>query len=144
MKISRKSEYAILGTLYLACKGKGILVKVAEIAKYTNIPKPVLLKVLNALSHKDILQSKAGVSGGYCLMMDPRKLTLLDVLKVFEKTTYVNSCTSDKPCKMSATCGMAPVWKHVQADIEKAFAKVSFAKLTKDMKNKVFPKVPKR
>lgn len=144
MKISRKSEYAILGTLYIACQGKDALVKVPEIVKNTNIPKPILLKVLNTLSRQKILQSKAGISGGYALAVDLRKLTLLDVLRVFEKTTYVNACTSDRPCKMSATCGMAPVWKHVQSDIEKAFAKVTFAKLIKDMQNKVFPKVPKR
>ena len=56
----------------------------AEIADARELSRPLVAKILTMLSAAGVVHGKAGPSGGYKLARPSSKITLLDVVKVFE------------------------------------------------------------
>lgn len=57
----------------------------ADISKYLSIPKPTLVKILQALNAANIIETKEGKQGGIRLIKDPSEITVLDILEATEK-----------------------------------------------------------
>ncbi len=64
---SRQCEYALQSVIYLAQKKQGEMTTIKEISGHLNIPFHFLGKIFQKLSHKGLLHSMKGVSGGFWL-----------------------------------------------------------------------------
>ena len=71
MHITKKTEYAILGALYVACQPRERFTNVNEITRSSHLPKDLLLKIFHDLVTQGILESKAGINGGFRLKKSP-------------------------------------------------------------------------
>jgi Rrf2 family protein len=56
----------------------------AEIAGSRELSQPLIAKVLTMLSSAGVVTGKSGPSGGYKLARSPSKITLLEIVQVFE------------------------------------------------------------
>jgi Rrf2 family protein len=84
LTVTTKVQYGILAVVELAKHhGKGLL-KIRDIAERGNIPKKYLEQILNRLHKQGIVKSTRGSKGGYELMEDPRKMSLLCVLDALD------------------------------------------------------------
>ncbi len=90
-KISKQSDYGLLVLSYL--KNKADFVPVSEILKNLRLPKRFLAKIASALVKNKILESKEGISGGYRLTANVKRLSLYDYLKIFEGDLEVVNCS---------------------------------------------------
>jgi Rrf2 family protein len=133
MRLTRAGEYAIRCMVYLAFKGKGILVVKQEIAEQADIPSPFLAKIVQNLARAHLVEIRQGPKGGYILMRDPAEITLLEVVEVMIGKLQLNDCVG-RPgtCAASAHCGVHKVWEDASAHLRQHLAGITFAQLCKD------------
>jgi len=83
VKLQKASSFAIYAVLELAANPLRQLAG-TDIAREYGISAHHLAKVLRDLGRAGIVEAVRGVGGGYRLSVNPKRLTLLDVIKVFE------------------------------------------------------------
>lgn len=84
MKLSFRSEYALLALVYLTHCGMGKFVPVKTIAKEQGIPPKYLEQILLTLKRASYLRSVKGQGGGYALAKSPSQITLAEVVRLFD------------------------------------------------------------
>jgi Rrf2 family protein len=71
---------------------KRVKLNSADIADRRNLPQPVVAKVLTILSQAGIVSGSPGPGGGYWLAREPAKISLFDVVDLFERLDDNVSC----------------------------------------------------
>jgi len=85
MKLTTKSEYAILALIYIARHSEnGSYVKIEQICKEYDIPQNYLEQLFLHLKQNQLVQSKRGVNGGYKLAQSPENITLAQVIRMMD------------------------------------------------------------
>lgn len=91
--LSNSCRYGIRAVIYLAnqplTNGK---TGIKKISKDLNLPTPFLAKILQQLAKKKILSSSKGPHGGFSLLKDPRKITLLDIVNTIDGQDIFTNC----------------------------------------------------
>ncbi len=105
---TKPSLYAIRALIYIAeRKDKGpCLAK--DIAEFEEMPRHYLSKILKDLVGAKILESNMGPGGGFALKRPTSKISLLQVVQVFDdihtdlKACAIGwtRCSDDKPCSL--------------------------------------------
>ena len=84
MKLTARSEYALLALVYLARhQGEGN-VTIDTIAQAQGIPSKFLEQLLLALKRSHFLRSMKGQHGGYQLAKPPEQITLAEIVRLFD------------------------------------------------------------
>ncbi len=84
MKLTRRSEYALLALVHLArVEGKGY-VGVAAMAEAQDLPARFLEQLLMALKHARLVQSQKGPHGGYRLARPAGEISLAEVIRLLD------------------------------------------------------------
>lgn len=84
MKLTNKSEYALLALTYLARQEPGEYVSGDQIAAAQQIPKKFLQQILHALIRGGIVRAVKGRGGGYSLANAPSEISVAEVVRLFE------------------------------------------------------------
>ncbi|HEY8421710.1 MAG TPA: Rrf2 family transcriptional regulator [Thermoclostridium sp.] len=85
MRLSRKSEYALLALIDLAKHyGKDEPPKIIEIAERNDIPKKYLEQIFLQLKGAGYVRSIRGSRGGYELAKQPDKITLAEIIRLID------------------------------------------------------------
>ncbi len=84
MKLTRRSEYALLALIHLArAKGEGY-VAVAAMAEAQGLPPKFLEQLLMALKRGGFVRSQKGPHGGYRLARPAEKISLAEVIRLLD------------------------------------------------------------
>jgi Rrf2 family cysteine metabolism transcriptional repressor len=84
VKLTRRSEYALLALIHLArAKGEGY-VSVAAMAEAQGLPAKFLEQLLMALKRARLVKSQKGPHGGYRLARPAEKITLAEVIRLLD------------------------------------------------------------
>lgn len=84
MKLTRRSEYALLALIHLArAKGEGY-VSVAAMAEAQGLPAKFLEQLLMALKRARLVKSQKGPHGGYRLARPAEKISLAEVIRLLD------------------------------------------------------------
>jgi Rrf2 family cysteine metabolism transcriptional repressor len=84
MKLTIKTEYALLALVYLARHDGPKYISGEIIAKEEGIPEKFLQQILLALKRARCVQSTKGHHGGYRLAREADKITLAEVIRLFD------------------------------------------------------------
>lgn len=84
MKLTSRSEYALLALVYLARNDTSHHLSVDAIAKAQNIPAKFLEQIMLALKHGKYVHSVKGQHGGYRLAKPADKISLAEVIRLFD------------------------------------------------------------
>jgi Rrf2 family protein len=84
MRLSSRSEYALLALVYLARHEDAGYVPVQTIADTQDIPAKFLEQILLSLKRAHYVRSLKGQHGGYRLAQPPAKVTLAAVIRLFD------------------------------------------------------------
>ena len=93
MKLQISSRLAIFALLELAADPDR-QIPVAEIGQKYNVSSHHLAKVMHTLGRAGMVRSIRGVGGGYSFSGNARRITLLDVIALFEDTSS-SECTPE-------------------------------------------------
>jgi Rrf2 family protein len=84
MKLTSKSEYALLAMVYLARQPVDVYIPVDTIAAEQGIPPKFLEQILLTLKRARYLASLKGHNGGYRLAQNPESITLAAVIRLLD------------------------------------------------------------
>lgn len=84
MKLTSRSEYALLALVYLARAEPETYISVETVANAQGIPPKFLEQILLALKRAKYLRSSKGQHGGYLLARPPDRIHLAEVIRLFD------------------------------------------------------------
>ena len=84
MKLTSRSEYALLALVYLSRHGSEGYVSVETIALAQGIPPKFLEQILLALKRAKYLRSSKGQRGGYRLAKPAERITLAEIIRALD------------------------------------------------------------
>lgn len=84
MKLTYRSEYALLALLYLARVKPEIYASGDEIASAQKIPKRFLQQILHTLKRSRLIKSSKGKGGGYALAKPAKEISLAEVVRLLD------------------------------------------------------------
>lgn len=86
MKLSKKSRYGLRALIDLAVNSRTELVSLGSIAQRNDISAQYLEHVFSALRKAHIVKSMKGSQGGYFLEIDPKEITVAQIVEALEGT----------------------------------------------------------
>ncbi|MDO4596452.1 MAG: Rrf2 family transcriptional regulator [Coriobacteriaceae bacterium] len=115
MNISRKTDYA-LRMLAMLAQSKDTLLSVRTAADEVNVPYSFARSIQHGLVQAGIVESLRGVHGGMRLRLDPREVTVRQIVEAIQGPMVVNDCTvEDASCERMGCCCYHPIWAGTQA-----------------------------
>jgi Rrf2 family protein len=84
MKLTTRSEYALLALLYLARHHTDDYVTVETVAAAQSIPHKYLEQIMLALKRARYVRSSKGQHGGYRLAKPSEKIQLAEIIRLFD------------------------------------------------------------
>ena len=130
LQISRKSDYAIRGMVYLASRPADRMSMLSDIAAEMDIPQTFLAKIFQQFNKLGLVKSYRGAGGGFRLGRPAAKISLLEIVEAVEGPIIPNRCImAPGTCNRDKTCTVHPVWKDVQKGMRNTLAKVSLKRL---------------
>ena len=95
MKLTMRSEYALLALIYLGRDDSGGFVPVEAIARAQGIPVKYLEQILLAMKRARLVRSSKGQHGGYQLANPPNQITLAEVIRLFDGPLAATASASE-------------------------------------------------
>ena len=136
MRITTWAEYGLICALHLARRIDAGPVSGREIASQEKLPADYVEQILLRLRRAGIVDSTRGARGGYSLAAAPEAITVRDVIKASELSTFDLHCVThpidDDRCSASHECSIRPVWVMLQRRIDDVLGSVHLADLLHD------------
>lgn len=133
LKLSKKTEYALMAVKYIALKKDTQCTTAKEIADGYNIPLELLAKVLQQLKRNEIINSFQGNKGGYALSRSPENISLIDIISAIENDYQLTDCfkesSSEKDCEHFNCCKIKDPLIIVQREIDKVFKQITIKQI---------------
>lgn len=134
MTITKSTRYALYAAAEMAMAGEA-LVTVAGVARRYGIPEGALAKVFQQLVRSGLASGTRGIGGGYRLSKPANKITVLDVMHVFERQRAVGACLlHDGPgdqCPQASACRLHWLFNEVDELVRSTYESVTLATLVK-------------
>ena len=135
MRLQKNTLAAIYSVIEFAAN-PGRQLSAAEIARQYRISPHHLSKVLRALGRAGLLESVRGVGGGYRFTGNAKRLTLMDVIELFETISAARRGGRRAARREDAAAGPSPVEVEdavgvVLSEIDE-IAKATFRSITLD------------
>jgi len=129
MKVSKKAYYGLRAVLALAQTTKPLSIHL--LAEQEALPEMYLEKILQTLRKEDIVLAHKGVSGGYALTRDPKKISVWEIIAPLDSPAklFVSSPRGTLPCLQVGHCQTNEVWRTLEKEIKKTLSKISVASL---------------
>ncbi len=129
LKLSRKTEYALIALHHLYDKPTGKLTSSKEIAGTYRIPGELLAKTLQQLAREGIVETVQGPRGGYRLKADLKKVCLADFIELLEGPVALTDCSIDKDCVQLDTCTIRNPIHRINDTMKNVFTNLSLAEI---------------
>jgi len=110
--LSSTSKYALRALLELAALPEGANMMGKDLSRLAEVPPNYLSKILWALGGEGIIEATRGVRGGYRLKQQPRDISLMDIVKLFDKPRSRQSCFlhDTRQCSEAEPCAAHQAW----------------------------------
>ncbi len=131
-RLSRITDYGIVLMAQLASHGDEATRNAREMAAETELPAPVVSKILKSLAREGLLASQRGAKGGYTLARDPETISAAELITVLEGPIGLTECTAHPGnCPQEASCHVRAPWQHINQAVRDALARVTLADLAR-------------
>lgn len=84
MRLTTKSEYALLSLTYISRKKTGEYIHIDKICSQYDISKKYLQQIFNILRTSGYIKTKPGVNGGYKLAKKPNEITVAEIIRLMD------------------------------------------------------------
>ena len=130
IRLSRLSDYGIVLMACLAEQPAESQLSAREIAERTQLPLPVVSKILKALTREGLLHSQRGPHGGYSLARRPDHINVVEMITALEGPIGLTECTLHPgQCLQEASCHVRKPWQRINHVVRSALARVTLAEL---------------
>jgi Rrf2 family protein len=128
--LSTTADHALRAVLYLAQRPRGRVTSAGEIADAIGAPRNYLSKTLHTLTRAGVTTSVPGRGGGFALAVLPRRLTLAQLIGVFDDAEAPRRCLlGDRPCTSDRPCAAHQRWTQIHSAHDHALGSTTIADL---------------
>ncbi|MBN1946742.1 MAG: SUF system Fe-S cluster assembly regulator [Bradymonadales bacterium] len=112
IRITKLSDYGTAILAELAQSPSIARCSARDIAMRSDIPLPMVSKILKILAKKGLLASYRGVNGGYALSRAPQDISLGEIISALEGPVFLTHCSENGecPCGRSGYCPVRGIW----------------------------------
>ncbi len=130
-KINRKIEYALIALKHMSAKAPGQLTSAKEVCDIYMTPFDPTSRVLQIMVQHHIVQAEQGVKGGYQIVKDLSKITMLELSNIIVGPIEIANCFHGNysGCEISHTCHIISPMLNINDNINKLFSKITIADL---------------
>ena len=129
IRLSRITDYGIVVMAHLARCPTGQR-NAREVAAETQLPAPVVSKILKGLTREGLLESHRGAKGGYSLARRPGEISAAEIITALEGPIGLTECTVHPgQCVQESSCHVREPWQRINAVVREALAQVTLADL---------------
>src|SRR3990172_410543 len=101
-----------------------------ELAAQSNLPLPVVSKILKHLTHQSLLVSQRGAKGGYGLARPPRHISVSEIIAALEGPIAPPRGTlGPGHCDQESVCALRSPWQRINQVIGDALGRLTLAEL---------------
>lgn len=113
LRLSKKTDYALLALQFLASDGAAGIASARAIAERFDIPLELLAKILQQLARHGLIAAHKGTHGGYQLARPAQAISIADVAQAIDGPLTLTACSpADVRCEQFAACTVRdPLWK---------------------------------
>ncbi len=130
MKLTTRSEYALLALAYLARHATEGYISIETVAKAQGIPTKFLEQLMLAMKRAHFLRSIKGQRGGYALAKEPDEITLAEVIRLFDGALAPTESVSEnfyEPTPIEKEKGLVKVFKDIRNFVSTKLEKTTIA-----------------
>jgi len=140
LKLSKKTEYAIIAILDMSSNEKEKLCTAKDLSLKYNIPKDILGKVLQSLAKKNIITSYQGVKGGYHLQKSLHQINVNTIISAVEGPINLVNCNHKELCHCEQLdyCNIRRPMEFIQLELTKFFNAITLQDF-KEKYSKIIP-----
>jgi len=142
---SRQCEYALQAVMYLALREDHKTTSIKELTEKLDIPFHFLAKILQDLSHKGLLKSRKGPSGGFALGVRAEKINLLQIIEAIDGPGFQRNCVLGfEECSQTDPCSLHEQWAQSRDSIITMLQRHSIAEMAGKMRKPQYRKKEKQ
>ena len=132
-KLNKKTEYALLALRFLGGLGPEDVTSARDVAGHYGIPEMILAKVLQTLKRGGFATSVKGAGGGYSLARDLERITVKELLDLFNEPMALVECIDDAAeddcCQQQVQCDIKGPMSALNAAIHQLLSGMTVADL---------------
>lgn len=133
MFISQTSQYALRAMTGIVNAESSDPVSSKELAEYSDVPSHYLSKIMRKMVEAGFVKSQKGHGGGFILNIDPKELTIIDVLKAVGFNAEDQPCVFGyEKCDDNKPCPLHPVWKKLRNSFNEWAFETTFEDVRKE------------
>ena len=110
MKISTKGRYGVRIMADVAKNGNDSPAKITDISARQNLTLKYTEQICGILAKGGLLRSIRGAAGGYVLVKQPDKYTVLEILNCLEGDLAPVDCVNSDVCERFDDCNVRSLW----------------------------------
>jgi Rrf2 family transcriptional regulator, iron-sulfur cluster assembly transcription factor len=130
MQLTRGADYAVRLMIHFAAVAPPKRMTRDALAQATGLPESFVAKILQSLTRAGLVTSRRGLDGGFALGVDPRNISLVDIIEAIDGPIALNVClVTGAGCEQQVWCGAHRVWAQAQAAMLKVLRSRSLAEL---------------
>jgi len=140
IRLSRLTDYGIVLMAHLAGRRPEALHNAREVAEETQLPAPVVSKILKSLAREGLLVSHRGSKGGYELARPPEQISVPEMIAALEGPIGLTECAMHPgACSQEASCHVREPWQRINQVVRAALAEITLADLATPAPGSVVP-----
>lgn len=133
MYISRKTDYSLILMQDLKSTfSSGKFLALDTIATHYHLPYAYCEKLAGELKRSGIIEARIGKNGGYRMARDPKKVTVQEIVDIFQRKPLMRCLSArnaQKTCALLPVCPSRSGWRQIDTEIRKALGGLTIAKL---------------
>ena len=130
IRITKQTDYGIVLLTHLAAQPERHL-NAPELATETQLPLPMVSKILKLLVREGLLVSHRGVKGGYSLGLLPEEITMAEIISALEGPIAITECIEvSSDCSHEQLCPVRSNWQRINDAVRGALERVTLAEMT--------------
>ena len=130
IRLSRITDYGIVLMVQLARVEDDAARNARHLAAETDLPVPVVSKVLKSLAREGLLASQRGSKGGYALARPPEDISVPEMISALEGPISLTACAAHpSTCSQESSCDVREPWQQINAAVHEALSRISLADL---------------
>ncbi len=103
-----------------------------ELAEETQLPAPVVSKILKSLTRAGLLISQRGSKGDYSLARTPGEISVVEMITALEGPVGITECTIQPgACAQESSCQVRDPWQRINGAVRAALERITLADLAK-------------
>jgi FeS assembly SUF system regulator len=130
IRLSRLTDYGIVLMAHLADAGEGPHTA-RDLAAQTELPLPVVSKLLKSLAREGLLVSSRGSKGGYQLARPAEQITVPQMIAALEGPIALTDCNlHEGACSQELRCHVRTPWQRINRAVHDALSRIRLTDLT--------------